>query len=192
MVLAWEAKLTAEQRKTLKVLYKRTNLNIPGPVEIKMMQLMTQSKARNTIKSYESVIGKWKKYCEIKGCINLPAEKENLSTFIAELAVKKEPLSTFLKLSPALVFYHEANGVSSNQAVLDPFVKLILQGAKREASARKAGVVKADTVSPEVVHQMIDKVMWKGGTPGEIGPAPNLADWRTATRLYTYYKTFCR
>ena len=55
MVLAWEAKLTAEQRKTLKVLYKRTNLNIPGPVEIKMMQLMTQSKARNTIKSYESV-----------------------------------------------------------------------------------------------------------------------------------------
>jgi hypothetical protein len=183
--------LCPAERKILKLLYARTNLSSPCSAQVKMMQLVTKSKAPNTIKSYSEVINKWKLFCNLTGSVPSPAQAKNVAMFIADLAVKQEPLSTFLKLSAALVFYHEANGFTSPAAVTEPLVKLILVGAKRESSERKSGVKKADTVSPEVVHQMIDTVMWRHGV-GITGANPNLGDWRTAVRLYTYYKTFCR
>jgi hypothetical protein len=191
MVLAWEANLTKEQRKTISTLYRIPPNFKPDQLQSKMLELVAKSKAANTVKSYSSVINKWKSFCDLEGCQCSPAENHSLARFIAKLAVDKEPLSTFLKLSPALVFHHEANGHVSRAAVTEPYIKLLLTGAKREASERKGGVKKADTLSQKAVHQVFDKVIWKYG-PGVIGQAPNLADWRTAVRLYTYYKTFCR
>ena len=191
MVLAWEANMTVAQRKTLTTLYSKPNLKLSDEINIKMMQLITKSKALGTVNSYATVINKWKTFCDGNQFQKSPARPEHVARFISSLAVKQESLSTFLKLSPALTFYHEAHGFTTTPAVSEPFIRLLLTGAKREASERKCKVKKADIVSSEVVHEIIDKVLWKHGV-GTVGTDPNLADWRTVVRLYTYYKSFCR
>ena len=190
-VLALEAKLTLAQRKTLTTLYSKPNLKQTDEINIKMMQLITKAKASGTVNTYSSVINKWKNFCDENRFQKSPAKSEHIARFISFLAVKQECLSTFLKLAPALTFYHEAHGFTTIPAVKEPFIRLLLTGAKREASERKSGVKKAATVSSEVVHEIMDTVLWKHGI-GIIGPDPNLANWRTVVRLYSYYKCFCR
>ena len=67
----------------------------------------------------------------------------------------------------------------------------MLEGAKREAAKNKPPTKKAQSLTQQEIHSIIDKTIWKHGN-GIIGPDPDLIMWRTVVRLYTYYKTFCR
>ena len=151
--------------------------------------LVTQ--AKNTIAAYKTIILKWQKFCLIEGFPDCPAQAKHLCEFISQLALNKAPLSTFSKLSPALVFFHDANRVKKASVMEDPFVKLVLEGAKREAAERKPTTKKAPTLSQSEVHHLIDQTIWRNG-PGKIGPNPDLIVWRTVVCLFVCYKTFCR
>ena len=147
--------------------------------------------AKNTIRSYESEIKKWQQYCEQRGFVDCPATSQNLCEFIAHMAMSGAPLTFFLKLSPAITFLHNANRINKPLAINEPFVKLVLDGAKREAAENKPRVKKSSSISQSEMHQLIDKILWRNGV-GVLGPDPNLMEWRTVVRLYTYFKCFCR
>ena len=191
MVLAWEANLTQGQRDLLKTVFKTVNINRPSPSISKMLDLISRSKAKNTLSSYHSVLRKWKSFGEEKDFDIYSSTSFHVSDFISTLALSGESLATFQKLAPALSFFFQANRTKGEYPINDPFVKLLLEGAKREAASRKPTTKKAPCLSQEEMHQIIDKTLWKNG-PGVIGPDPDLVVWRTVVKLYTYYKTFCR
>ena len=153
--------------------------------------LITIFQAPNTLGSYAGIIKKWKTFCEGKGFVACPADVKHLSEFIAQLSLDNAPLSTFSKLAPALVFYHQANRIQEPLAINDSFVKLLVEGAKREAAKRKPPTKKAPSLTQQEIHSIIDQTLWKDG-PGVIGASPDLLTWRTVVRLYTCYKCFCR
>ena len=138
-----------------------------------------------------SIIRKWKTFCHKNNYPPCPAQVYHLSKFISSLSINHEPLSTFQKLSPALVFFHDANHITSPLAVRDPFVKLVLEGAKREAAKSKQKVRKPSYLSQDQIHDIIDRTIWKNWV-GQIGQAPDLSMWRTVTRIYTMFMCFCR
>ena len=95
------------------------------------------------------------------------------------------------KVGPALKFHHEAHGSDLSPEIERPLIKLLLEGAIREAAERKGPIKKADSLDKEQVHKLVRAVLWPKG-PGVVDGSVNLSDWRTLVRLYTYYKTFCR
>ena len=191
MVLAWEANLTTAQAKMIKSLYKTSLVKNENIIHKKMQQLIAQSKAHTTLTSYAGIINKWKKYCYDKNIQDCPAISKHLAEFISELALDQAPHSTFNKLSPALVLHHQANGHTTTPPISEPFIKLLIEGAKREAAQRKPPIKKATSLTADQMHLLIDQTIWENGV-GILGAVPNLIQLRTVVRIYTYYKTFCR
>ena len=183
--------MTPSQRRLLESLYKTTNQHQPKASVSKMMDLVTKSKASLTLASYHSLIKRWNKFCNNNDYSPCPAQSQHLAEFISSLALAAESLAVFQKILPALKFLHDANRIQEPLAIDDPFVKLILEGAKREAAARKSRTKKAPSFSQQDIHKIIDSTIWKQGV-GTIGPKPDLVLWRTVVRVFTYYKTFCR
>ena len=191
MVLAWEYRLSPLQRKNLQTIYQTVHLEKPNAIHNKMLELIANTKAAGTMSAYTSIIRKWKTFCRSRGCPDMPASKDDLASFIASLALDEEPLSTFLKLVPALKMHHDCHALSQPSVAESPFIKLLIDGAAREAAARKPPTKKADSLDKEQIHQLIQAVLWKKGV-GVYDPDSNLTDWRTTVRLFSYYKTFCR
>ena len=141
--------------------------------------------------SYRQLILKWQNFCRDHVYPDCPAEARHLCDFVSQQALNHAPLSTFQKFSPAINFYHDANRAPGPYAINEPFVKLMIEGAKREAAEKKPPVKKSSSLTQDEVHKILDQTIWKQG-PGILDPQPDLSMWRTVTRLYTYYKTFCR
>lgn len=55
---------------------------------------------------------------------------------------------------------------------------------------KKEKVKKADSLSSQQIHNIIDNVFWKYGK--NIPTGKKLVDWRTTLKIFTMYKTFCR
>ena len=60
----------------------------------------------------------------------------------------------------------------------------------RAAAKRRGPVRKAETLDQSSVQEVLIQTCWPSGS--EFNPNTSLKDWRTATRLYTYYKSMCR
>lgn len=88
------------------------------------MKLISKSKAPYTMKAYTPVINKWKSFCHQRGYSDATTV-EHLAEFITHLSIQGEPLSTFLKISPAMTLYHEANNIPGFPSVAEPFIKLL-------------------------------------------------------------------
>ena len=84
---------------------------------------------------------------------------------------------------------HEMQNHATTPAVKTPFVKLLLEGAKREAVERRRPVKKAQVLSQNQILVLLDK-LWGNG-PGHINPSLSLTQWRAIVRIYTMYKTLC-
>lgn len=108
--LAWHANKSLHE-KTLSTLYPPTNLVADPEVQI-IQRLITGSKAPNTKKEYLPIIDEWKKIAYDRNYTTLPASKEDISRFIAVKIMEDKPTSFFLKIAPAIQFFHESNGTS--------------------------------------------------------------------------------
>ena len=153
-------------------------------------RLIGRCKAKNTLKTYDTLIKKFETFANENGIEVNPACSQIVGNFICHLADNKASLSEFLKLGPALVLLHESQGHDSLPSVRKPYIKLLLAGARREAAARKQTTVKAACLTKAQIHKVINHVWPKG--PGVIDYNINLIDWRTVMKVYTMYKTWCQ
>ena len=110
--------------------------------------------------------------------------------YLAELSMKKAAVSTFKSIQAAFPFFYAARNSEKIPITKVPLIKLLLDGALREASKRRGPVKKADTLDEASLKEILIKTFWPNGSQ-EV-PSRSLKDWRTATKLYTYYKTMCR
>ena len=98
-------------------------------------------------------------------------------------------LSTFKNIAAAMPFYYAARNSADTPVTKLPYIKLLLDGAVRAAAKRRGSVKKADTLSEESIRIILTSTLWPSGS--ESCPHPSLQDWRTATKLFTFYKTMC-
>ena len=87
-------------------------------------------------------------------------------------------------------FYYASRNSSDTPVTQLPYIKLLLDGASREAAKRRGPVKKAATLDQGSLREVLIQTMWPSGS--EFSPNPSLRDWRTAAKLFTYYKTMCR
>ena len=155
-----------------------------------MKRLIARSKSSGTIRGYTSTISLWMDFAEEHNLETNPANPFGVAKYITHLADAGITYSLLSKISPALTLLHESQNHNLLPAVQTPFVKLLLSGAKREAAERKEPVKKAQVLSQEQIHQIVD-LLWKKGV-GVIDSEVSLTTWRAVVRIYMMYKTLCR
>ena len=188
MVLAWSHKLTPKQTKAASTIYGQARLE--EGVFTKMCQLILSSKAPSTLAIYCSSIKRWNSYALSNSYQTFPPNTMHFSLYVTHLATKKTPLSTFKTLRAAMPFYYAARNSIETPVTRIPYVKLLLDGASREAAKNRGPIKKAATLDQASLREVLIFSMWPTGS--ECSPSRCLKDWRTAVKLYTYYKTLCR
>ena len=188
MPQAWEASLTPKERQVFKIIYgeARVREKIYG----KMIKLILTSKAPGTISGYAASIDKWVKFCERNGFQQFPPKRNDFALFVTDLSERNTPYSSFKLLSAAIPFYYAAHNSDEVCVTRTPFIKLLLDSAMRKAAKARGPVKKAATFSEENIKSLLTTIFWPQGS--ENLPSTNLKNWRTATRLYSYYMTLCR
>ena len=137
-----------------------------------------------------AAVNKWTVFARRNGFIEFPPDAHHFSLYITNLSEKNAPYSTFKLLQAAMPFYFAARNSNITVVTKLPFVKLVLSGALRKAAKERGPIRKATTFSEDEVKSFLISVFWPRGS--RTYPNPSLKDWRTATRLYTYYFTLCR
>ena len=144
-------------------LNKSIYLNLfQGSLSHSMKRLIARSKATGTLRGYTSTISSWMDFAEANNLKTNPANPFGVAKYITELAVAGISFSLLSKISPALTYLHEGQNHNTLPAVQNPFVKLVLSGAKREAAERKEPIKKAQVLSQGQIHQIVD-LLWKKG-----------------------------
>ena len=188
MPQVWNFKLTEFQLKSFKTLYGEATLR--EGLFTKIYQLLIGSKAEGTIKCYIAAIQRWLSFAKKCSFQEFPPKSEEFSLYIAELSAKNASVSTFKAILAAFPFFYAARNSEKLPVTKVPFIKLLLDGALREASKRRGPVKKADTLDENTLREVLTRTFWPKGS--EQVPNTCLKDWRTATKLFTYYKTMCR
>ena len=161
-----------------------------GTLAHSVRRLIARAKSQGTLRSYTATISYWMDFAREKNLPTNPATVLGVCAYISHLADKKAPFSTILKISPALTFLHDCQNHTTAPAVQKPVVKLVLDGAKREAAERRPPVKKATGLTQSQIHEIVD-LLWKKGV-GVIDDKVSLKDWRSIVRIYLMYKTLCR
>ena len=100
------------------------------------------------------------------------------------------PITVFKTMKSAFPFYYAARNESSLPVTQLPFVKLLLEGASRDAAKKRGPTKKAATLSEDETKDMLRSTFWPVGTT--VSPNTSLKDWRTGVKLFTFYATVCR
>ena len=184
MVLAWQARLRS----------RPTFLGPRGDILIfptsTANRLLGQCKAPGTLKSYDAVIRKFEEFADDNLCDTNPVTVTGATKFICYLADKKTSLADLHKVSPGLTLFHHSQGHPTVPAVQDPYVKLLISGAKREAARRKSRTAKATCLTKDDIHRIVSG-LWPQGV-GILDSSVDLITWRTTVKIFTMYKTWCR
>ena len=188
MPLAWEAELTAKERKQFETIYgdARTHEEIYG----RMSKLVLASKAPGTISGYTAAIDKWKSFARRSGFREFPPRDQEFALYITNMSETGATYSSLKLLRAAIPFYYNARNSSEVCIVKKPFIGLLLDGAMRIAAKQRGPVKKAKTFDENSVKSALIKIFWP--TRSRNHPNRNLKEWRTGIRLYTYYFTLCR
>ena len=188
MPQAWNYKLTPFQQKAFQTLYGEARVR--EGLFTRIAQLVIGSKADGTVKCYIAAIQRWLDFAKRNEFQEFPPRTEDFSLYIADLSVKLASFATFKVIQAAFPFFYAARNCDNIPVSKVPLIKLVLEGAMREASKRRGPVKKADTLEEKKLREILKSTLWKD----EVQQVPNesLKDWRTATKLYTYYKTMCR
>ena len=188
MVLAWSHKLSPSQITAASAIYGQARLE--NGIFSKMCGLILSCKAPGTISLYCSSIKRWNSFALSNSYQIFPPNTMQFSLFVTHLTTRKAPLSTFKVLRAAMPFYYAARNSAETPVTQIPYVKLLLDGASREAAKTKRPVKKAATLDQESLREVLIRTMWPSGS--EWSPSNCLKDWRTSVKLFTYYKTLCR
>ena len=188
MPQAWNYKLTSFQQKAFQTLYG--DAKVREGLFTRIYQLVIGSKAEGTIKCYIAAIQRWLDFAKRNNYQEFPPKTEEFSLYIADLSEKLASVTTFKVIQAAFPFFYAARNSEKLPVTKLPLIKLILEGALREASKRRGPVKKADTLEEKKLRDILTSTFWKIGS--QQVPNESLKDWRTATKLFTYYKTMCR
>ena len=188
MPLAWEATLSAKERKAFKVIYGEARAQ-EEIYEI-MAELLLSSKAPGTITGYVAAIEKWVKFARRNGFGEFPPDRRHFALYIKNLSKNNTSYASFKLLSAAMPFYYQARDSDIRCVTKSPLIKLALDGAMRKAAKLRGPIKKAKTFDEESIKSVLREIFWPTGSQNY--PNQSLKEWRTATRLYTYYMTLCR
>ena len=147
-------------------------------------RLLLRSKAKGTLKNYGRMIERFEKFVEDKDFKLNPVSDEGVAAFVCYLADEKTSYAEICKVSPALTVLHSSQGHKSTPSVMHPYVKLLIEGAKREAAARKKKTLKADSISKAQMSAIVESVLFADKV--------NQIEARTVMRWYVMYRTWCR
>ena len=188
MPQAWNYKLTPFEQKAWQTLYG--DATVREGLFTRIYQLLIKSKAEGTIKCYITSIQRWLDFAKRNDYQEFPPKSEEFSLYIADLSVKLASVTTFKAIQAAFPFFYAARNSEKLPITKVPLIKLVLEGALREASQRRGPVKKADTLNENKLREVLVNTFWPSGS--QQVPNESLKDWRTATKLFTYYKTMCR
>ena len=110
--------------------------------------------------------------------------------YISELVEQGAPFTVFKTTKSAFPFYYAARNSDSLPVTKLPFVKLLLEGASRDAAKKRGPTKKAATLSEDETKSILQSTFWPKGSI--VFPNTSLKDWRTGVKLYTFYVTVCR
>ena len=188
MVLAWQARLRQHpsflnKKNRSKQEHTFCMENGSFPLET-AHRLLLRSKAKGTLRNYGRMIEKLEKFIEDKDFKLNPVSDEGVAAFVCHLADEKMSYAEICKVSPALRVLHSSQGHKSTPSVKHPYVKLLIEGAKREAAARKNKTLKADSILKAQMSAIVESVLFAD----EV----NQIEARTALRWYVMFRTWCR
>ena len=81
------------------------------------------------------MIERFEKFVEDKDFKLNPVSDEGVAAFVCYLADEKTSYAEICKVSPALTVLHSSQGHKSTPSVKHPYVKLLIEGAKREGGS---------------------------------------------------------
>ena len=188
MVLAWQARLrqrpsflTKNNRMIQEHAYCMGNSSFPLETA---HRLLLKSKAKGTLRNYGRMIAKLEKFAEDKKFNLDPVSVECAGAFVCHLADIKTSYAEVCKVSPALTVLHSCQGHKTMPSVKQAYIKLLIEGAKREAAARRRKTLKADSISKTQMCMIVENILF--------AEKPNPIEVRTAMRWYVMYRTWCR
>ena len=110
--------------------------------------------------------------------------------YISDMVDQGAPFTVFKTLKSAFPFYYAARNSDIVPVTQLPFIKLLLEGALRDSAKKKGPTKKAATLSEDETKRILQATFWPQGSL--VFPNSSLKDWRTGTKLYTFYATVCR
>ena len=114
---------------------------------------------------------KWVKFARQNGFAEFPPDAKQFSSYITTLSEQGASFLTIKLLQSSMPFYYAARD--------------------SEALVVTKRLNKCETnTGEEEIKSFLTSVFWSTGSRNN--PNPSLKDWRTATRIYTYYFTLCR
>ena len=193
MVLAWQANL--KKKPSFLATSGRVNQDHLYHVEVEGFpietanRLINKCKAVGTLRNYKSITNKLREWASERNINIDPLSLRDTVEFICKLADDKVPLSELAKVSPGLTLLHQSQGYSTNPAVQEPYAKLVLTGAKREAAERKNKTEKATCLSKEEILKIVSGILFEEKKEDhEI----NKVKARSAFRMWLMYRSWCR
>lgn len=119
-----------------------------------------------------------------------PPSAEQFSLYLSELVEEGAPFTVFKTIKSAFPFYYAARNEQSLPVTQLPFVKLLLEGASRDAAKKRGPTKKASTLNEDETKSILRSSFWPEGSIAF--PNTSFKDWRTGVKLFTFYATFCR
>ena len=180
--------LTAVQMKAAEIMF--SGYETKDEEAARTLKLILSSKAEGTLSLYSDVIKKWCQFAKKNGYQEFPIRKKEFCAYLSNLDKWGTPYSYLKALQGAIPFWYAARNSDETCLTKEPFVKLLLDGALRTAAKRRGSVQKVETIPQDKIKEMFKRTFWPMGRV--TIPNGDRKAWRTATRLYTYYKTMCR
>lgn len=188
MPLAWQARLTPKEVAMFKTLYGEVRLS--ESYHAQLFKLVIGSRAAGTVSAYTASINRWTAFAKKNGFKEFPPDPHQFSIYITHLSEKRASFSTFKMIKASFPFYYASRNCEDICITNKKFVALILDGAMRKAAKERGPVKKATTLGEEDIRDFLQTNFWPRQSVNI--PNPNLKDWRTGVRLYSYYMTLCR
>ena len=189
MVLTWQANLQKRPSfLTVRGRVRTSHINNSFPLET-ANRLINKCKAPGTLRNYKSIINKLGDWAEENNINTEPLSIKDVAAFVCKLANDEVPLSELSKISPSLTLLHQSQGFSTTPAVQEPYVRLLITGAKREAAERRKKPEKADCLSKKQILEIVAKTLLdENKQDSEI----NKIKARSAFRIWFMFRTWCR
>ena len=185
---AWNSSLSEVQTKAALTLFGNTR--VQEAAFARMRKLILLSKSPGTLNIYISSIRRWNTYATRLNVPVFPPKVKDFSLYISSLVDEGASITVFKTMKSSFPFYYGARNEKSLCIIKEPFVKLLVEGALRDAAKRKGPTKKDATLTEDETKQMLESTFWPNGEENQ--PNSSLKEWRTAVKLFTFYNTVCR
>lgn len=117
----------------------------------KMCELLIESRADNTVKSYFNSFKRWERFISSQGHDALPAQPIHVALYLTHLLKNGSTYHPIYNAVYGIKWAHDINGLQD--PTTNSFVSSVLESSKRVASKR---TIKKDPITPQTLISICD------------------------------------